>query len=880
LRENLELTNSEKDGKEVSEILMKIIKIAKNIKLVLLSATPMYNEASEIIYLLNLLLANDNRPLLNKKDLFLNGKLTEKGKNILKKKVPGYVSYLRSENPINYPYKLESIGNDILESKDFPKLDMKNNRIPEDKQSKFLKLVRCDMTGFQLEVYEKYFDSEEMNVRSFDTVGSQICNIVFNEDLNLKKEEIENVNNYYSDRGFSQILKKEGKKYTFKKDLFKNYFSLKNLEKVAPKIKKIVENINNSNGINFVYSQFKNSGVFPLAFCLEMEGYTNFNGDTLLNLPKDYKKKIMNGKIAKYLIITGESSEEFNKYKREKENLNEDGSELKVILGTQAAGEGLNIFNVRGIHILDPWHHLNRLEQIIGRGLRSCSHKNLPLKLRNLSVFLYAVTYPDNMKETLDIKMYRKSEEKTKNVFEVQRELKKLAVDCHLNKEGNVYLDKKWRDEIDVIDLFGNKRKITLEDKKNSKICDYMEICDYKCYSDKKYVDIDLSTYTLDFSKHDIKTTIKIIKNYFKKTNLVNSNFNDIFSYISNIKNDISVDILGRTLFNMIHKETDVYDRFNRKGYIIYRGNNYIFQPKNMADTISIIERKLLPKRRTRKIGMDALLKKITLKKNLQSKIKVKLGNDILFDFIKDVNTYFLKLTEEFNNNNLQIIIEIIYDKLNFSDKFNVLTDILRKIEYKEESINIQNNVNHLNIIDTILKDFKIEEKDENILKLLLEYIITKKIFNIDNILGFKICKKNEIKYYKNNNELLEDKEIIEIQLKYVSKLKNEKFNNRILSNLYGFIQEDKKGNINFKIFDKNDRAVKTTQQRKGSTCNHFKIQDLNNFLKRIDISKKIKGKNNLCDSINFRLRQMEKENKDNKIYFFALDEFLELNKN
>ena len=61
----------------------------------------------------------------------------------------------------------------------------------------------------------------------------------------------------------------------------------------------------------------------------------------------------MIGKQARYLLITGDSSDDFNKYKKEKEYLNQDGSELKVILGTQAADEGLNIFNVRGIHILD-----------------------------------------------------------------------------------------------------------------------------------------------------------------------------------------------------------------------------------------------------------------------------------------------------------------------------------------------------------------------------------------------------------------------------------------------------------------------------------------------------------------------------------------------
>ena len=71
----------------------------------------------------------------------------------------------------------------------------------------------------------------------------------------------------------------------------KDYFKLENLKLVAPKISKIVDNVNKSHGINFVYSQFKNSGVIPLAFALEMEGYVNYDGSTMLNLPKNHPKR-------------------------------------------------------------------------------------------------------------------------------------------------------------------------------------------------------------------------------------------------------------------------------------------------------------------------------------------------------------------------------------------------------------------------------------------------------------------------------------------------------------------------------------------------------------------------------------------------------------
>ena len=46
------------------------------------------------------------------------------------------------------------------------------------------------------------------------------------------------------------------------------------------------------------------------------------------------------------------------------------------------------ILNVRQIHLFEPWHNRSRLEQVIGRGIRKCSHISLPLEKRNVTIFL------------------------------------------------------------------------------------------------------------------------------------------------------------------------------------------------------------------------------------------------------------------------------------------------------------------------------------------------------------------------------------------------------------------------------------------------------------------------------------------------------------
>ena len=70
-------------GKRLPPILENIVRIADNMKLILLSATPMFDNATEIIWLLNLLLLNDNRAGITISDVFdKHGNITRDGTRI------------------------------------------------------------------------------------------------------------------------------------------------------------------------------------------------------------------------------------------------------------------------------------------------------------------------------------------------------------------------------------------------------------------------------------------------------------------------------------------------------------------------------------------------------------------------------------------------------------------------------------------------------------------------------------------------------------------------------------------------------------------------------------------------------------------------------
>ena len=105
------------DANKTKMTLMLLNEIANksyNMRMLLLSASPMYNSYQEIIWLVNLLNANDKRPAVRIEDVFQSngtsfwkmGPDGESGKDLLIRKLTGYISYVRGENPYVFPFRI------------------------------------------------------------------------------------------------------------------------------------------------------------------------------------------------------------------------------------------------------------------------------------------------------------------------------------------------------------------------------------------------------------------------------------------------------------------------------------------------------------------------------------------------------------------------------------------------------------------------------------------------------------------------------------------------------------------------------------------------------------------------------------------------------
>ena len=102
---NIRITDDNK-GKRVAQELFKLVKNVDNLRLLFLSATPLYNNYKEIIWLINIMNLNDKRSTINIKDIFDNNgnfKVSESGeeigKELLARKATGYISFVRGDNP-------------------------------------------------------------------------------------------------------------------------------------------------------------------------------------------------------------------------------------------------------------------------------------------------------------------------------------------------------------------------------------------------------------------------------------------------------------------------------------------------------------------------------------------------------------------------------------------------------------------------------------------------------------------------------------------------------------------------------------------------------------------------------------------------------------
>lgn len=115
---------------------------------------------------------------------------------------------------------------------------------------------------------------------------------------------------------------------------------------------------------------------------------------------------------------------------------NKYGKIIKIILLSSAGAEGLSLKNVRQVHIMESYWHEVRITQIIGRAIRQCYHKDLPINKRHVDIYRHK-SIRSNKKITTDEFIEQLAKEKTILLDSFLKIIKEAAVDCQLNKNHN-----------------------------------------------------------------------------------------------------------------------------------------------------------------------------------------------------------------------------------------------------------------------------------------------------------------------------------------------------------------------------------------------------------------------------------------------------------
>ena len=168
--------SDDSENKDIAKNLMYLVSVCQNVRLLLLSATPMFNNYKEIIWLLNLMNMNDRRGLINIKDVFDKDGNFKKdsngvhiGKDLFIRKATGYISYVRGEIPYTFPFRVYpnifSPDNTFQSINEYPKYQINCKLIPDDKKITKVQLFLTKIGEYQQVGYNYIIDQLRKNTK-------------------------------------------------------------------------------------------------------------------------------------------------------------------------------------------------------------------------------------------------------------------------------------------------------------------------------------------------------------------------------------------------------------------------------------------------------------------------------------------------------------------------------------------------------------------------------------------------------------------------------------------------------------------------------------------------------------------------------------------
>ena len=594
-------------GKKLTPYLRKILTAAEGVKLLLLTATPMYNSYKEIIPLLNLLLLNDKKAPVSEAEFFRpNGKFLPKGDERFGALLQGYVSFMRGENPLAFPIRLAPDPETVDTLSVWPATDPLGAPIGDETvRTKILNLPFVPVSHSDEGLAEYRSLVGRLIVRSGLRLGAtdglvQAGNFLFPAGTGAPPES------RIREQGFKTCFTelKDPKQYKATTAVPSTWLHEDEIQAYSPKCAFVLKRLRTTQGITFIYSRFVYSGALAIALALEANGYENASrsvgylkdpvlapgGKQCALCPKkqdEHAEEDHPFRQAKYVLLTG--NDEISPNNKASIDLstrysNRDGADVKVVIGSQVASEGIDLKCIREVLVYDSWFHLNKLEQVIGRGIRYCSHAALPKEKRNCTVLLLLTTFPSSQnQETIDEYQYRIGFEKAAQIGLVTRVMKKYAMDCNLNKDAVLLKGLK---PISMMDSQGEKRdNVEINDVGYTSVCDWIETCDYECSIPVKIdpQQLNTSTYTESAARWRAQSIKEALRAIFETEQVPFLTHSTLLNYFK--ERGVPDIAMNAILSQIVNNRSFRITVNNESGYILYKNGFYLFQPEKLKDT-------------------------------------------------------------------------------------------------------------------------------------------------------------------------------------------------------------------------------------------------------------------------------------------------------
>lgn len=376
-----------------ASILKKFSRAPVSFRLLLMSATPIFDQCREIALTLNLLPFEPKLPTgAEFDDRFIDegrdGEAMLKNKGLLQSFFRGRVSYFKG-----------------MPDKAFPKMR--------------LKVVSAEMSPFQYKTYRAALRNLGDTTATDRIRGRTLLRLPVSFFLGPRM--VSNVafpNGKGRRAGFeswhgSCLRRSSIKKYSVK------FFKILTKLKSIPKDRKV-----------FIYSNFTNyGGLMSLSSALDANGYH------LWGTPRPSKTS------RAYAIWSGKETPSLKEKIRVA--YNDPDSDLNILLGSSAIREGVSLLRVEYVLLLEGHWNFSKLLQVIGRASRFCSHMDLPPKRRVVQVFLYLSVRPNEKdhanrrkilgRYSVDRYIMKLAVRKHRLISEFEGLLKGSSVDCLLN---------------------------------------------------------------------------------------------------------------------------------------------------------------------------------------------------------------------------------------------------------------------------------------------------------------------------------------------------------------------------------------------------------------------------------------------------------------